>query len=244
MALNINHDIRDMYYRYKMPILRTKLEGGGNGVKTVLVNIKEISKALSRPPQYLIKYLSISMGAQIHMDKKQGIYSINGAHEANILQSTLRGFITTLVVCKECSNPETELRVRHRKLHMRCKACGDDKRLAHINEKISQYIIKSEGYIIHFMTCIIFQILFLFSISIMDITDLLIKCSVALGLFATFNIINNFYHKYQNSTKQVKSDSKDQSTLIIPSSNQFPCHCRRCLRKLKNNVLRLRTTSI
>lgn len=33
-----------------MPVLVTKIEGKGNGIKTVVPNMDEIAKALSRPP--------------------------------------------------------------------------------------------------------------------------------------------------------------------------------------------------
>jgi len=48
---NINRGVDDIFYRYKMPKLMAKVEGNGNGIKTVLPNIKEVAKALSRPPE-------------------------------------------------------------------------------------------------------------------------------------------------------------------------------------------------
>ena len=48
--ININRQTNDMFYRYKMPKLLAKVEGTGNGIKTVLVNLSAIAKALIRPP--------------------------------------------------------------------------------------------------------------------------------------------------------------------------------------------------
>jgi hypothetical protein len=48
--INVNRQTNDMFYRYKMPKLAAKVEGTGNGIKTVLVNITAIAKALNRPP--------------------------------------------------------------------------------------------------------------------------------------------------------------------------------------------------
>lgn len=50
MSLNVNRSISDMFYRYKMPKLLAKVEGKGNGIKTVIVNMVDIAKALGRPP--------------------------------------------------------------------------------------------------------------------------------------------------------------------------------------------------
>ena len=50
MALNVNRAVQDAFYRYKMPRLQAKVEGKGNGVKTVIPNMVEIARALGRPP--------------------------------------------------------------------------------------------------------------------------------------------------------------------------------------------------
>jgi len=50
MSLNVNRNVADAFYRYKMPKLLAKVEGKGNGIKTVIVNMVEIAKALGRPP--------------------------------------------------------------------------------------------------------------------------------------------------------------------------------------------------
>lgn len=34
-----------------MPVMLTKVEGRGNGIKTVVPNMSDVAKALSRPPQ-------------------------------------------------------------------------------------------------------------------------------------------------------------------------------------------------
>ena len=36
----------DPHYRYKMPALEIRVVGSGNGIKTILDNLDEISKAL------------------------------------------------------------------------------------------------------------------------------------------------------------------------------------------------------
>ena len=38
----------DAFYRYKMPRIMIKVEGNGNGIKTVVCNIVEIAERLAR----------------------------------------------------------------------------------------------------------------------------------------------------------------------------------------------------
>ena len=42
--VNINRS-HDPFYRYKMPKIITKVEGNGNGIKTVIPNLSDIAKA-------------------------------------------------------------------------------------------------------------------------------------------------------------------------------------------------------
>ncbi len=49
--INIGGDANDASYRYKMPPLRTKVEGRGNGIKTVLLNVVDVSKHLHTRPE-------------------------------------------------------------------------------------------------------------------------------------------------------------------------------------------------
>ena len=55
--VNINREVTDAFYRYKMPAkIVAKVEGKGNGVRTVLPNLHDIAKALERPSVYLLKF--------------------------------------------------------------------------------------------------------------------------------------------------------------------------------------------
>ncbi|MCJ1478195.1 hypothetical protein MMC13_006871 [Lambiella insularis] len=141
--LNIRRDVADPFYRYKMERLQSKIEGKGNGIKTVIVNLSSVAQSLSRPPSYVIKYFGFELGAQTNTNPADDRWIINGAHEASKLQDYLDGFITKFVLCKKCKNPETDVHIKDGRILLDCKACGQrsdvDLRL-----KLSSFILKNQ----------------------------------------------------------------------------------------------------
>ncbi|KAG4219016.1 hypothetical protein PC116_g32504, partial [Phytophthora cactorum] len=142
MALvNVRRDVTDAFYRYKMERIQTKIEGKGNGIKTVVVNLSSVAQSLARPGSYVIKYFGFELGAQTNIDPPDDRWIINGAHEASKLQDHLDGFINKFVLCKKCKNPETDVVIKDGRIVLDCKACGQrtdvDLRL-----KLSGFILK------------------------------------------------------------------------------------------------------
>lgn len=144
MAVNVNRSVSDQFYRYKMPRLIAKVEGKGNGIKTVIVNMVDVAKALNRPPTYPTKFFGCELGAQTQFDSKNDRYIVNGSHEANKLQDMLDGFIRKFVLCNECENPETDLHVNPKKqtIGISCKACGYRGTLD-LRHKLCTFILKN-----------------------------------------------------------------------------------------------------
>ena len=56
--------------RYSSNIVLFKVEGKGNGIKTVIVNMVDVARALLRPPTYVTKYFGCELGAQTQFDIK------------------------------------------------------------------------------------------------------------------------------------------------------------------------------
>ncbi|OTB07186.1 hypothetical protein M426DRAFT_53949 [Hypoxylon sp. CI-4A] len=144
MALvNVRRDVTDAFYRYKMEKIQTKIEGKGNGIKTVVVNLSSVAASLARPGSYVIKYFGFELGAQTNIDPPDDRWIINGAHEASKLQDHLDGFINKFVLCKKCKNPETDVVIKDGHIVLDCKACGQrtdvDLRL-----KLSGFILKNQ----------------------------------------------------------------------------------------------------
>eukprot|EP00262_Sarcandra_glabra_P016399 TRINITY_DN5336_c0_g1_i1.p1 TRINITY_DN5336_c0_g1~~TRINITY_DN5336_c0_g1_i1.p1 ORF type:complete len:450 (-),score=121.76 TRINITY_DN5336_c0_g1_i1:315-1664(-) len=133
----------DAFYRYKMPKMITKIEGRGNGIKTNVVNMVDIAKALARPASYTTKYFGCELGAQSKFDEKTGVSLVNGAHETAKLAGLLENFIKKYVQCYGCGNPETEVIItKTQMITLKCAACGflSD---VDMRDKLTTFILKN-----------------------------------------------------------------------------------------------------
>ncbi|KAF2836748.1 hypothetical protein M501DRAFT_996414 [Patellaria atrata CBS 101060] len=144
MALvNVRRDVTDPFYRYKMEKIQSKIEGKGNGIKTVIVNLGNVSQQLARPPADVIKYFGFELGAQTTLNPSDDRWIINGAHDASKLQEHLDGYISKFVLCKKCKNPETVPHIKDGRILLDCKACGQrsdvDLRL-----KLASFMLKNQ----------------------------------------------------------------------------------------------------
>ncbi|KAJ6396420.1 hypothetical protein OIU77_021454 [Salix suchowensis] len=133
----------DAFYRYKMPKMVTKVEGRGNGIKTNIVNMVEIAKALARPASYTTKYFGCELGAQSKFDEKNGTSLVNGSHETVKLAGLLENFIKKYVQCYGCGNPETEIIItKSQMLQLKCAACGFVSDVD-MRDKLTTFILKN-----------------------------------------------------------------------------------------------------
>ncbi|KAK5946794.1 eukaryotic translation initiation factor 5 [Knufia obscura] len=142
-TVNIRRDVADPFYRYKMERIQSKIEGKGNGIKTVVANLPSVAQSLARPPSYVIKYFGFELGAQTNTNPKDDRWIINGAHQSDKLQESLDGFINRFVLCKDCKNPETEFVIKDGRILLDCKACGQRTNVD-IRHKLSGFILKNE----------------------------------------------------------------------------------------------------
>lgn len=132
----------DAHYRYKREALQLKVEGRGNGIKTVILNMKTIAESLGLPPEYPTKYFGQECAAQSKYDKKTGRAVVNGCFDQRTMEQILQNFIKKFVLCYTCKLPETTFEItKNETLKMHCKACGNDHTVSPA-EKLVTYILK------------------------------------------------------------------------------------------------------
>ncbi|KAL0213147.1 hypothetical protein RCL1_006773 [Eukaryota sp. TZLM3-RCL] len=126
-----------MGYRYKMPPIESKVEGRGNGIKTVIPNADAVARALKVDGAYVVKWLGMELGAQSTWNDETKHAVVNGSHSAPVLQETLQGFINTFVLCPRCKLPEIVMSTAKKDLMIDCKACGEHSKSASKHKIIS-----------------------------------------------------------------------------------------------------------
>jgi len=139
---NVNREVNDPFYRYKMPGIVAKVEGQGNGIKTVIVNMVDIARALNREPVFPTKFFGMELGAQTQIDEKNDRFIVNGSHDEAKLQDILDVYIKKFVLCSKCENPETTLTVKRDDIIECCKACGHKGRIRSMAHSLSNFIVR------------------------------------------------------------------------------------------------------
>jgi translation initiation factor 5 len=135
--------VDDPNYRYKMPMVVGKIEGKGNGIKTVIVNISDLAMSLHREPGEVNKFFGCEIGAQTTYNEKDDKAIVNGAHTDQVLQSCVHKYIEAFVLCPSCKLPETDYKIKNGCIFHRCKACGA-KDMVDMGHKLCTYILAQD----------------------------------------------------------------------------------------------------
>ncbi|GKT32119.1 Eukaryotic translation initiation factor 5 [Aduncisulcus paluster] len=111
-------------YRYRMPEMALRKEGRGNGIRTIIENMRDLATALNRPTEIVTKWFGFEVGSYTKYDKTTGFARIAGVHSLKDLNAHLKVFIDHYVMCPKCGLPETVFVPDGDKTECHCKACG------------------------------------------------------------------------------------------------------------------------
>lgn len=138
-----NNPVDDPEYRYKMPTVYGKLEGRGNGSKTVIPNISDVGSSLHRDPGEVNKFFGCELGAQTTYNKETDRAIVNGHHTDKVLQQMVHKYIEAFVLCPNCGLPETEYKIKSGTIYHKCAACGS-KEMVDMTHKLCTYILAQD----------------------------------------------------------------------------------------------------
>jgi translation initiation factor 5 len=132
--------VEDPSYRYKMPRIMAKVEGRGNGIKTVLVNVTDLGTSLNREAPEITKFFGCEIGSQTSFSADTDRAIVNGAHTAADLQVHLCRYIENFVLCENCRLPETHYKIKAGLISQKCLACGH-KSTVDMTHKLTTFIL-------------------------------------------------------------------------------------------------------
>ena len=135
--------VDDPEYRYKMPKVYGKLEGRGNGSKTVIVNISDVALSLHRDAGEVNKFFGTELGAQTTYNAETDRAVVNGHHSDAVLQQSMHKYIEIFVICPNCGLPETEYKIKSGTIWHKCAACGA-KEMVDMSHKLTTYILSQD----------------------------------------------------------------------------------------------------
>ncbi|MFN3384178.1 MAG: translation initiation factor IF-2 subunit beta [Archaeoglobaceae archaeon] len=104
--------------RFEIP----KVSVAREGVRTILRNLTQIAKTLSRSEDHIYKYLVKSLGTAGIVDN--GRLILQGKFTEEEIQKEINEYVKVYVLCKECNAPDTEIVKEGRVQFLRCMACG------------------------------------------------------------------------------------------------------------------------
>ena len=135
--------VDDPEYRYKMPTVYGKIEGKGNGIKTVIPNISDVGLSLHRDAGEVNKFFGCELGAQTTYNTETDRAVVNGAHTDQVLQQMVHKYIELFVLCPNCRLPETEYKIKSGMIYHKCAACGN-KDAVDMTHKLCTYILAQD----------------------------------------------------------------------------------------------------
>ncbi len=108
-----------------------KVKGHIEGNKTILINIKNIAKALEREESHLLKYLLRELATPGKVVRDRVILGSKVA--ASIINKKIKKYASEFVYCSECGKPDTKLTEEKGGIaYLKCLACGSKKPVKNI----------------------------------------------------------------------------------------------------------------
>lgn len=92
------------------------------GLRTILVNFKEICDILNREPRHLLKFLSGEMATAANIQRTRATFQ--GRFYSETFERLIQRYIKEFVVCPVCKRPDTKLLKEKRFQALICEACG------------------------------------------------------------------------------------------------------------------------
>ncbi len=104
--------------RFEIPRVKTFV----HGKQTYIQNFKEITDALNRKPQHLLRFLSKELAAPAVISGTRVI--IQRQLREQVIADRINNYAKEYVFCHECGRPDTKITEMSGEKIIKCAACG------------------------------------------------------------------------------------------------------------------------
>jgi|TARA_B100001971_G_C17908391_1_gene391600 translation initiation factor 2 subunit 2 len=104
--------------RFEVP----KIEGHGEGTKTILTNLQQISSYLRRDQEHLLKFLLKELATSGSIKNNRAI--LHRKINSQKINEKIKDYTKEFVICNQCNKPDTEIKKEKGFAFLHCLACG------------------------------------------------------------------------------------------------------------------------
>lgn len=104
--------------RFQVPRARVL----NQGMKTIVANFLEISGALRREPQHLMKFLLKELATSGEVKGQSAEFT--GRFLQPLIEKKIEIYVKNCVLCQDCGKPDTKLINQDKLEFLKCEACG------------------------------------------------------------------------------------------------------------------------
>ena len=104
--------------RFSVPKAYSVIQGN----RTIIQNFKDITEALNRDPQHVLKFLLRELGTAGNLEGSRAILQGNFTHY--LINERIDDYVKRFIMCHECNRPDTKIVREDRVFLLKCEACG------------------------------------------------------------------------------------------------------------------------
>ncbi len=104
--------------RFSVPKAYSVIQGN----RTIIQNFKDITEALNRDPQHVLKYLLRELGTAGNLEGSRAI--MQGKFTHYLINERIDDYVKRFIMCHECNRPDTKIVREDRVFLLKCEACG------------------------------------------------------------------------------------------------------------------------
>jgi translation initiation factor 2 subunit 2 len=92
------------------------------GNRTMIQNFTEVTEALNRDPQHVLKFLLRELGTAGNLEGTRAI--LQGKFTHYLINDKIEDYVKRFIMCHECNRPDTKIIREDRIFILKCEACG------------------------------------------------------------------------------------------------------------------------